>query len=195
MSEEERISVRCACGKAYRVGAAKAGKKITCKACGAKVKVPGERALSKSSRGFILAEFGIDAAAAEQRYEEETRRETADKVYRCSRCQKRLDAAELKGAYVSGELVCPECRAAAEVSDRKAEREAEEKGQRAAVEAVSAREDPARARAIALAYGGLFLVGVAGPVYTLTSLGLVASLAIGLAVAAAGARQVYRLRT
>src|SRR5205823_14746725 len=93
----ERISVKCECGKGYRVSPAKAGKKITCKACGKKVKVPGVRALSKSSRGDILRSVGIDPDASARAWEEESSGKSKERIWKCSRCSAQLEPGEIKG--------------------------------------------------------------------------------------------------
>ena len=111
VDDDDKISVRCNCGKGYRVSNAKAGKKIKCKGCGEKIKVPGIRALSQSSRGAILRSVGIDPDEASRNWEDESSRAGGDKKsWKCSRCAAPLEASELKGAYVQGELVCSVCR-------------------------------------------------------------------------------------
>lgn len=194
-----KIEISCDCGKRYRVPARKAGKKITCKACGESVRIPKPKKpdVSQRSRQQILAELGIDPMAAEEAYKAEVARRTKkSKAYHCTRCSQELVESELKGAYVEGELVCSSCRASAEVSDRKAEREAEEKKRKgpAAVELTTA-PDPQKALAAALGYGALFLVGIAGPLYFVADLGGLASFGLGLVVAGIGAATVYRTRT
>src|SRR4051794_38983160 len=117
-----KVLVECACGKKYRVPAAKSGKKISCKNCGEKLRVPRETGVSERSRGDILASLGIDPVAAQEAYKAEVARREGKKTYRCMRCEGDIGANELKGAYVQGELVCPGCRATDEVAERRAER-------------------------------------------------------------------------
>src|SRR3989442_44437 len=111
--KKEKVKFSCSCGKRYRVPKTKVGKRITCKACGEKVKVPGRRetAVSDRSRKDILAGLGIDPLAAAQAYEQEVERRRPKRVYRCTRCVGELEPSELKGAYIQGELVCNGCRA------------------------------------------------------------------------------------
>lgn len=188
-----KIHVSCPCGKKYRVPAAKAGKKITCKACGEKVRVAREAGVSERSRGNILAELGIDPVAAEQAYRAEVdRRSQPKKTYHCTRCEGDIGAHELNGAYVQGELVCPGCRASEVVADRRAERERDGKPKKAAVELVSDYRDPKKALASALGFGALFFVGVLGPLWAVVGLRFVWAFAIALGVAGAGAGAVYK---
>lgn len=187
-----KVLVECTCGKKYRVPALKAGKKITCKKCGEKVRVPRETNVSERSRGNILASLGIDPVAAGEAYKAEVARREGKKTYRCMRCEGEIGANELKGAYVQGELVCPGCRATDEVADRKAER-AKEAQKEAAKALVTDYRDPIAARRAALGYGVLFFVGIAGPLLSLTSM-RVGSIAIALVVAVLGALTVYRHR-
>jgi hypothetical protein len=188
-----KILVECICGKKYRVPAAKAGKKITCKKCGDKVRVPREAGVSERSRGNILAELGIDPVAAAEAYKAEVERRGAKKTYRCTRCEGDIGANELKGAYIQGDLVCPGCRATDLVADRKAER-AKEAQKDAAKALITDFRSPEKARRAALGYGLLFFVGIAGPLYTVTKLGFV-GIAIATVIALAGAYTVYRHRS
>ncbi len=187
-----KILVECSCGKKYRVPAAKQGKKITCKKCGDKVRVPREAAVSDRSRGNILAELGIDPVAAQEAYKAEVARREAKKTYHCTRCEGAIGPDEIKGAYVKGELVCPGCRASDEVEDRKNER-AKAAQKEAAKAIVTDYRSPEKARRAALGYGLLFFVGIAGPLLTLSSMRF-GAIAIALVVALIGAATVYRHR-
>src|SRR6185312_6790459 len=88
-----KITCECTCGKKYRVPATKQGKKISCKKCGEKFKVPRETSVSDRSRGNILAELGIDPVAAEEAYKAEIdRRSRGKKSYTCTRCEGEIGA-------------------------------------------------------------------------------------------------------
>ncbi len=194
---QEKVSVKCKCGKKYRVPANKAGKKVACKGCGDKLKIPRDRNVSERSRGNILAELGIDPVAAEQAYKQEIDRRAQKRTYRCTRCEGEIGADEVKGAYVAGELVCTSCRASDAVVDRKAEREAQEKkakGGKAAVELISDHRDPKKAVASAIGLGAVFLIGVLGPLWAVVGMGFLKAFAIAFVVAAVGGGAVYRSR-
>jgi hypothetical protein len=194
----KKIQVQCDCGKKYRISANKAGKKVTCKSCGEKFRIPRMTEVSDRSRGNILAELGIDPVAAEQAYKHEIERRTQKRTYRCTRCEGEIGAGDVKGAYVAGELVCTSCRASEAVVDRKAEREAEEKkarGGKAAVELITDHHDPAKATASGIGFGVLFLIGVLGPLWAVVGMGFLKAFGIALVVAAAGGGAVYRSRS
>jgi hypothetical protein len=188
----EKIPVKCECGKGYRVAARKAGKRITCKGCGKKVRVPGERILSKSSRGAILLSVGIDPVRAERNWEEESSKSKGGKTWKCSRCAAPLEPTELTGAYVEGELVCSVCRAGLE--DRRDAREGKRPLKKDEVAILSA-PNPERARRQGFLYGGLFFVGFTGPLWAVFHLHLVVALLAGALIAAGGGWLVYRTRT
>src|SRR5581483_5944183 len=91
-----KIVVECSCGKKYRVPATKAGKKIPCKKCGEKFKVPRETGVSDRSRGNILASLGIDPVAAEQAYRAEAARRERKKMYFCTQCEGEISDDDIK---------------------------------------------------------------------------------------------------
>lgn len=193
--DDEKIRVRCKCGKGYRVAPKKAGKKITCKGCGERVKVPGIRALSKSSRGNILLSVGIDPEASHRAWEEESSRSNggATKKWKCSECAAPLESGELKGAYIMGELVCSVCRAGLE--DRREGREGEERAKKHADVAILTAMSPERAKRLGVLYGALFFVGFAGPLWAVFSLHFVLAVLVGAAVGSGGGWLVWRTRT
>jgi transcription elongation factor Elf1 len=191
-----KVLVVCDCGKKYRVPATRAGKKISCKACGLKVRVPRGSEVSERSRGNILAELGIDPVAAEQAYQAEAaRRRVEKKNYRCMRCDGDISADDVKGAYVQGELVCAGCRASAEVEDRRAAEQRQVDGKKpAAVELAAPVSDPRRAMAAAVGYSAIFLIGVTGPLWAVAGLGFFKAFLLGAVVAGMGGATVYRTR-
>ncbi|HZV03400.1 MAG TPA: hypothetical protein VFF73_42240 [Planctomycetota bacterium] len=197
MSSENKITIGCECGKRYRVPSSKAGKKIACKACGARIEVPRETALSERSRGNILASLGIDPTSAEEAYKAEVKkRESSEKVYVCTRCESPIPTVELKKAYVKGELICLGCQAAVQVEDRKAERENAEGGKkRAAVELISDHRDPVRDRLVASGYGALMFVGVLGPAWAIFGLRFLPALGLGLVAGIVVGALVLRSRS
>jgi DNA-directed RNA polymerase subunit M/transcription elongation factor TFIIS len=189
-----KVSAKCKCGKRYLVPAAKRGKKIACKACGGAFKVPRDSIVSRSARGKILADLGIDPEAAERNYKAEAERNAQPvKTYRCTKCDGTMQASDLKGAYIKGELVCPGCRASAEVMDR---REEERKAERKQKDVLLTEEvfHPERAMARALGYGALFFVGVAGPLFFVVGARAILAVALGLVIALVGGTMVYRSR-
>jgi len=192
-----KIHVACTCGKKYRVPVAKAGRKLTCKGCGETFRVPREKGVSERSRGDILAGLGIDPVAAEKAYKAEIERRGKKRVYFCTRCQGEIEAHELKGAYIAGELVCPGCRATDLVADRRAERDQDlrkARGGAAAVELISDHRDPKKALPRALGYGALFFLGLTLPLWAVFGLGLLKALGIGALVALVGGGLIYRTR-
>ncbi|MBL4845892.1 MAG: hypothetical protein JKY65_10220 [Planctomycetes bacterium] len=144
-----KIDVKCRCGKKYRVAASKAGKRLRCKKCRSKIQVPGasaDGAISMRSRKAILAEFGIDADSAEERYEDEKNR-----TYNCSVCSCELNEAQLKTSYGEDGLICPGCR-----TD---EDEGSKSKSDGVLDAWSKAGTPEAARRQALTKGTLILVG------------------------------------
>jgi transcription elongation factor Elf1 len=189
---EPRIEFHCLCGKSYRVSARKAGKKVSCKVCGHRFRVPGVGQLSKSSRGNILLSFGIDPEAAEQAFMEESSRESpADRVYHCTHCQGAMGQDDLQGGYIKGELVCRACRDAASVEDRRLAREAEERHDRRADVALVTPYDARRAAIRAAVHGAVFFLGFAGPPFVIFGAPVLASVAVGAVVALVGGALVF----
>lgn len=177
-----KIEFSCACGKRYRVPARKAGKRVTCKGCRRKVRVPGDAQISLRSRQVILAEFGIDPEQAAQAFEQEQQAS-----YACSLCARKLAEDEVGGAYGPEGLVCSTCRAAA--VEQRGEPAAGKKKDKAAVE-WSSGKDPAAVQRKALTLGALFFAGVTGLVWSVFGLSLLASAGIGAVVALGGAKLV-----
>ena len=195
----EKVSVACECGKRYRVSLEKAKTKLTCKVCGKKIRVPRAAAVSDRSRNDILAEFGIDSDVAKAKYKQEKLRETPQpRVYKCVRCENKIRADEIKGAYVKGELLCKGCRDSAEVVDRRAEadkEESERKGRRPAVEGKVLRSKQQREAALlSLGYGVFFFLGIFAPAWVVFDVKLVGAISVALLVGVAGGLAVYARR-
>jgi hypothetical protein len=184
-----KIEVRCTCGKRYRVSAKKAGKKVRCKKCRAKIEVPGGD-ISMRTRKAILDEFGIDASAAEHAYEEEKRLAG----YVCVFCDKRIAEEDLKAAYGQHGLMCEECRVA-QVQQRELgdpvenERKKQEKKKKK-LDKWASGSTPEEARRKATAYGALFFCGITGLLWSF-SVSLWLALPIAAVVAFAGARAIF----
>lgn len=143
-----KIEVKCRCGKRYRVNATKAGKRLRCKSCRSQLEVPGAEekgAISMRSRKAILAEFGIDAEAAQERYQAEQ-----EQTYACSVCSVEIGAAELKTSYGPAGLTCAGCQ-----REQRSEKSAEDQ----ALERWTRGGSPEAARRQALTKGALILVG------------------------------------
>jgi hypothetical protein len=191
---EEKLRVECGCGKAYRVSSKKAGKKITCKACGKKVRVPGERALSMSSRGDILRGLGIDPDASKKAWEEESngKKGGGERLWKCSRCAAPLESGEIKGAYVQGELVCSVCRAGLE--DRREAREGRKPLEKNEVAILSA-PNPEEAKRQGTVIGVFIGIGFVLPLWIVVHLPLLVALLAGAAVGGAAGYAVYRSRS
>jgi hypothetical protein len=173
-----KIEFSCSCGKKYRVPASRAGKKVRCKQCLVKVRVPGDPAISLRTRRAILDELGIDAEAAEKKFEEE-------KVqgYVCTLCAAALHEDELPAAYGEEGLVCSTCRAAAVEQRGEQAEQAKKKKQDVKWSRQGSVED-AKKRAYAL--GALIGLGSAGfihsffaPHLALTILGAVVMYFVG----------------
>jgi hypothetical protein len=182
MDSDETITFRCLCGKGYRVPAAKAGKRVACKACGEHIRVPGIPLLSRSSRGDILLSVGIDPEAAERKFNEEqllesNREKAKKKTYRCTRCEDPFESGELASAYYKGELVCTGCR--------EIQKKAPDTGEGRRVRAAVAVGEP-RTGAQTFAYAGLFFLGFAGPAWTIFHFHGALAVVIGLVVAVVG---------
>lgn len=147
-----KIEVKCRCGKRYRVKATKAGKRVRCKSCRSQLEVPGaeeQGAISMRSRKAILAEFGIDADEAQERYQAEQ-----DQTYACSVCSAEISEALLKTSYGPAGLTCAGCR-----SEKAAERAGEKSPEDVALSRWTRAGSPEAARRQALAKGALILVG------------------------------------
>ncbi len=186
MSSDETISFRCSCGKNYRAPVHKAGKRVVCKACGERVRIPGVPLLSKSSRGNILLSVGIDPEAAERAFNEEqllesSRGKAKKKTYHCTRCEDAFDSSELPNAYFEGELVCAGCRNILKKDPNEARRD------KTPAVAIGA----PRSNAHAFAHAGLFFLGFAGPAWTIFHLHGALAVAIGLAVALVGGFAIH----
>ena len=148
-----KIEFSCTCGKRYRVPASKAGKKVRCRDCKLKVRVPaGDASISLRTRKAILDELGIDPEAAEQAYEQEK-----TKGYVCALCATKLDEDELPGAYGEEGLVCSSCRAA-----NVEQRGEQEKTKDKRLQTWSKGGSVEGAKKKAYAYGALFFAGTAG---------------------------------
>ncbi|MBI3722627.1 hypothetical protein HY251_01530 [bacterium] len=195
---EKKIEVSCECGKRYRASAAKAGTRIRCKECGGRIRIPRFSGISERSRDGILAELGIDSDVARAKYREEKLKETPQpKVYKCIRCEAKIRASELKGAYVRGELLCKACRDAALVTERRAadEKEVDERERSLAESRVESRERQRREATFwALAYGAFFFTGVFAPAWIVFSVSFTAAGAMGLGFALLGGLAVYATR-
>ncbi len=76
----EKLRVACSCGKRYRVPARRAGSKLSCKACGAKVRIPWMRSPVVETR------------------------------YTCLHCKRAIASTELAGSYLRDEIVCRPCQ-------------------------------------------------------------------------------------
>lgn len=180
-----KIEFSCSCGKRYRVPASKAGKKVRCRDCKLKVRVPAGDASSISlrTRKAILDELGIDPDAAEQAYEQEK-----TKGYCCTVCSAKLTDDELPAAYGEEGLVCSSCRAAA-VEQRG---EGAEKTKDKRLQQWSKGGSVEGAKKKAYAYGALFFAGTAGLVNSVFAAPVAVSLGVGAAVAAVGARAIFK---
>lgn len=180
-----KIEFSCSCGKRYRVPASKAGKKVRCRACKLKVRVPADEdgSISMRTRRAILDELGIDPDAAERAYEEEK-----VKGYSCTLCGAKLADDELPAAYGEEGLVCSSCRAAS-VEQRG---EAAEQAKNKRLEKWSKGGSVEGAKKKAYAYGALFFVGTAGLVNSVFAAPVAVSLGVGAAVAAVGARAIFK---
>lgn len=153
-----KIEFSCSCGKKYRVPASRAGKKVRCKECRTRVRVPGDPAISLRTRRAILDELGIDPEAAEKKFEEEQ-----TKGYVCTLCAAALQQDELPAAYGEEGLVCSSCRAAA-VEQRG---EPAEKAKKKKAEVKWARQGSVEdARKKAYALGALIGIGSAGFIHS-----------------------------
>lgn len=174
-----KIEVACRCGKKYRVAAEKAGKTLRCKKCRSKVEVPGGKKgqISMRSRNAILAEFGIDADEATERYEAKK-----DKTYTCSACSAEIPESKLKASYSDEGLRCGDCR-----QKKKKKGESDEGLDRW----TTARSTPQRARNKALGMSVLFGLGSAGFVHTFFGPAAWITTSVALAVAACGGRTIY----
>ncbi|MCO5166963.1 MAG: zinc-ribbon domain-containing protein [Planctomycetes bacterium] len=179
-----KIEFACSCGKRYRVPASKAGKKVRCRACRLKTRVPGDAAISLRTRKAILDELGIDPDAAEKAYEQEQ-----VQGYSCARCAASLTEEELPGAYGEEGLVCASCRAA-EVEQR-GEHDEERKKKDKRLQTWSKQGSVDAAKKKAWAYSALFFAGTAGFVHSFFAPALVVSLGVGALVAAAGGRAIF----
>lgn len=179
-----KIEFSCSCGKRYRVPASKAGKKVRCRDCKLKVRVPaGDASISLRTRKAILDELGIDPDAAEQAYEEQK-----TKGYVCTLCAADLSDDELPAAYGEEGLVCSTCRAAnveqrGEAAEAKKDRRLQAWSKGGSVEG---------AKKKAWGYGALFFAGTAGLVNSVFAAPVVVSLGVGVAVAAVGARAIFK---
>ena len=175
-----KIEVECRCGKKYRVSAEKAGKKLRCKKCRSKLVVPGGKKgqISMRSRKAILAEFGIDAEEATERYEAKK-----DKTYTCSACSAEIPESKLKSCYSDEGLRCGECR----TKDKKKKSESDEGLDRW----TTARSTPQKAKKKALGMSALFGLGSAGFVHTFFGPAAWITVSVALAVAALGGRTIY----
>ncbi len=185
---QPKIKFTCTCGKKYRVPASKAGKKVRCKDCKLKVRVPGDRSVSMRSRKAILAEFGIDAEAAEQAYQAEK-----EQGYRCTVCSVKLAEDQLAGAYGQEGLVCSDCRAA-QIAERDADYKKGEgkKKKPAQLDKWSSGTSAEAAQKKALGYAALFFVGTAGFASSVLGLGALGAAAAAAAVAGIGYRVVFK---
>jgi transcription elongation factor Elf1 len=175
-------------------------KRITCKACGEKVRVP--RQLSRSSVQKVLVSAGIDPAAALQAYEDERSREhereesSRARVYRCTRCGlDMIGSSDLRGAYVKGELVCSGCRAVDEIVDKRASEREPRRLTPSAKAKTRRRRGDERRLAVSVGYGVLFFLGTAAPLAVLSPIPAVLAGLVGGAIALAGGMYVYRIQT
>ncbi len=141
-------------------------------------------------REAILRSVGIDPEGALAKYEQELERDASAlaRALRCARCEVSGGLEEVR--YVSGELLCDECADAAQVEVRR-ERDEGDRKKEPDVAVVRA-PDPNKATLKAAAYGIFFFSGIAGPLGVVFDMWIVALL-LGGAVAAFGAKHVYRV--
>jgi len=180
-----KIQFSCSCGKKYRVSPTKAGKRIRCKNCRLKVRVPGSQSISIRSRKAILAEFGIDAERAEREFQAERER-----GYACASCGGKLADDELRAAYGQDGLVCSGCRAAR--VEQRAEPPGEKQRKAKKLERWTSAPNAAAVRTKAAGYAALFCLGSAGFAHTVLGLGAVGVLVVAALVAAIGYRSIVR---
>lgn len=181
---QPKIKFSCSCGKKYRVSSSKAGKRVRCKNCRLKIRVPGNPAISMRSRKAILAEFGIDAEQAEQEYRAERER-----GYTCTLCGSKLATDGLRAAYGRDGLVCSSCKAS-QVAERG--EPSEEKKRKTAKKLESWTSGPSAdaVRTKAIGYAALFCLGSAGFAHTVLGLGTAGVVVIAAAIGAIGYRAI-----
>jgi DNA-directed RNA polymerase subunit RPC12/RpoP len=192
--EPAKLEIHCSCGKRYRVPATKAGKRVRCKRCRAKIQVPGDGAISMRTRRAILEDLGIDAEAAERRYEaerEESRQAEDRQGYVCGGCQETIDEEALKESYTSDGLRCDDCRAAlVEQRELGDPSEKAKKKKKQKLDTWATGTTPEQAAKKAKAMGLLFFVGLTGMAWSFGA-SLWLAVPIGAAVAYVGGRAVF----
>lgn len=187
MASQRKFEVRCECGRGYRVPAKYAGRKMDCRSCG-QVLVLRRRS---NSTVRLLASIGVDAESSAARYQAEAEREAArerGRSYRCSDCSARITRAEVRDAYVKGELLCVACRSGAVELRRSPSPDESREARRADVTRQEPR--PSTRWSAVLGHAALFFCGSAGPLHVVLGLAAPLALALGLALAVAGAALV-----
>ena len=192
---DEGAVFSCGCGIRYRADPVKAGRTFACKVCGQRVRFPGQRMLSISSRTRVLVGCGIDPVAAEAAYRTELEPPPLRRQYRCAQCSATLPPGDEVGAYVRGALLCSECRSRpAATPERTQETAASEsvKFDRSwhGLSRIGLRW-MSTALGSAAGHGALFFVGFAGPFYILAGLNALTAILLSIPVALVGARLVY----
>jgi hypothetical protein len=194
----EKIRILCGCGKRYGVPAAKAGKRIRCKECGANHRVPGPHALAETERDSILRELGIDPDEAKRGYEaEKLRVSSADtqRIYHCVKCMTSLESSgELAGAYVKGDLLCAGCRDSGEVEQRTRAAEEKKDDDRRALVIATHKRDPVAALGHAVGHGALVFLGFFGPFSLILHWSYGRSFVVAGLIAVAAATTAFRMR-
>ncbi|HBP19533.1 MAG TPA: hypothetical protein DEA08_17305 [Planctomycetes bacterium] len=161
------------------MSAEKAGKTLRCKKCRSKVEVPGGKKgqISMRSRKAILAEFGIDADEASERYEAKK-----TKTYTCSACSAEIPESKLKSSYGDEGLRCGDCR-----KQKKKKGDSDE----GLGSWTTARSTPEKAKKKALGMSVLFGLGSAGFVHTFFGPAAWITVSAALVFAAFGGRTIY----
>jgi len=189
MTTQAIVAFRCRCGQKFSVSAAHRGRRIRCRRCRAKARVPGdrpaaaagERDLDTCDRRRILEQMGIDPRTARAAWSDERRRGR-----RCFYCAGRLDPAERA-------IVCASCRASTSPAAHPAEGSGEAGAHRPLV--ADPADDPHGLDLLptrrAAAYGALFLAGYGGLAHTVFGAGLAVAVAVAVALALGGAWLVY----
>jgi hypothetical protein len=189
-----KLEVACKCGKRYRVGREKAGKRFRCKNCRLKVRIPEEDSggISLRTRRAILAEVGIDPETAEKEFE------SGKKNYRCTLCNLKLKGADFEGAYGPEGLVCSPCRETispdqeSEVDETPSSSEPKKKKKKKELESWSTQGTERDAKIKAAGFGTLFLVGIGCFIHSIFSPAIPVTILVASAAAGLGAQQIYK---